>query len=180
MSKYLKFKKKRFPLQLSLSWKTSKDNKEKYRETIFLADSRNRIGLFQNMILKPNRVEAVKAVYPNKNPKNISKDDLEAIGRQLQSKACRPIVITLGEEGALLFSGKDCVKINAVKLEPPVDPVGAGDTFLAALGASFGAGANPEDAVSIAALAAAVTVKKINTTGTASIEEIISQYDKMR
>jgi phosphoglycolate phosphatase-like HAD superfamily hydrolase len=54
-----------------------------------------------------------------------------------------------------------------------VDPVGAGDTAVSALATSLAAGASPKEAAEFANYAAAVTVQKLFTTGTASPKEIM-------
>ena len=54
-----------------------------------------------------------------------------------------------------------------------LDTVGAGDTSVAAFAAGAGARVPLPESLALANLAAAVTVQKINQTGTASQEEII-------
>jgi len=151
---------------------------EKYPEKVFVADSRERIGLFRNMVLKPNRIEAVKAICPSRNPLEVEMDELIKIGREMQKKAKRPIYITLSEKGALLITESDHHHLPAAPTEPPIDPVGAGDTFIATIGAGLAGGASPVEAGIIANLAAGVIIKKLNITGTASPEEILEKFDE--
>jgi len=148
------------------------------RERIFVADSRARIGLFRNMVLKPNRVEAVRAICRSKNPKEVEMDELTEIGVELQKLASRPIYITLSEKGALLVTELGQHHLPAAPTEPPIDPVGAGDTFISAIGASLAGGADPIEAGIVANLAAGVVVKKLNITGTASPEEILRKFEE--
>jgi phosphoglycolate phosphatase-like HAD superfamily hydrolase len=54
-----------------------------------------------------------------------------------------------------------------------LDTTGAGDTAISAIALCLGAGCSPEQAIRIANLAAAVTVQKVFTTGTANGEEIL-------
>jgi sugar/nucleoside kinase (ribokinase family) len=63
-------------------------------------------------------------------------------------------------------------------LPPPVDPVGAGDTFISALAACLAAGASPVEAGQVAVLASAVSVCKLHVTGTASPAEILEMHIK--
>jgi len=146
---------------------------------VFIADSRERIGLFRNMVLKPNRMEAVKAVRPSRNPLEVDMDELLEIGRELQEKAKRPVYITLSERGSMVITGSGCHHVPAVPTRPPIDPVGAGDTFISTVGAGLAGGANPVEAGIVASLAAAVILKKLNTTGTASPVEILSKFDEV-
>ena len=59
------------------------------------------------------------------------------------------------------------------------DTVGAGDTFISALAGTLAVGGSPWEAGVIANLAAAVTVEKLNQTGTASPDEILTKYDSI-
>lgn len=155
--------------------KTAEENPEK----VFIADSRRNIGLFKNMVLKPNKMEAVKAIDQSKDPSTVTEEEIIEIGRELQKRAKRPVYITLSSEGALLITESGFEKIPAVRTEPPIDPVGAGDTFIAAAGASLAAGATPLEAGIIANLAASVVIKKLNITGTASPREILGRFDEV-
>jgi bifunctional ADP-heptose synthase (sugar kinase/adenylyltransferase) len=66
--------------------------------------------------------------------------------------------------------------VRAFRVEPPIDIVGAGDTFIAALGAALASGASNVEAAELACLAASITVKKIGITGAASPEELLSRF----
>jgi len=143
----------------------------------FVADSRRRIGLFRHMALKPNRVEAVAAVYPGRDLQSVSPQELAQIGQALSQRSGRPAFVTLGEDGVLVCAEGLERHLPAAPVRPPLDPVGAGDTFVAALAAALAAGATPCEAGILANLAAAVTVEKLNQTGTASPEEILARHD---
>jgi sugar/nucleoside kinase (ribokinase family) len=56
------------------------------------------------------------------------------------------VVLTLGSEGALILSGETCERVDAVPVEGPVDPTGAGDSFLVAYAVERLRGASPADA----------------------------------
>lgn len=148
-------------------------------EKIFAVDSRERIGLFENMVLKPNKIEAVKAIYPFRDPSEVGINDLVEIGGEMFRRAKRPVYITLSEMGALLIDGDKHYHIPAAPTEPPIDPVGAGDTFISAIGVSLAAGASPLESGIIANIAASIILKKLNITGTASPREIISKFDEI-
>lgn len=148
-------------------------------EKIFVVDSRERIGLFKNMVLKPNKIEAVKALHPTREPSKVEMDELISIGREMFRRARRPVYITLGEKGALLIDGEEYHHLPAAPTKPPIDPVGAGDTFISAIGASLAAGASPLEAGIIANIAASVILKKLNITGTASPKEILDKFDEI-
>jgi rfaE bifunctional protein kinase chain/domain len=143
---------------------------------VFMVDSRRRIGLFRNMALKPNWVEAVAAVYPDRDARAVSHDDLAEIGKTLSRRNDRPTFVTLSEHGVLVCAGEQHRHIPIPPVRPPLDPVGAGDTFIAALAATLSAGGTPWEAGALANLAAAVTVEKLNQTGTASPDEVRVRY----
>jgi rfaE bifunctional protein kinase chain/domain len=142
----------------------------------FVADSRRRIGLFRHMALKPNRMEALAALYPDRDPQAVGRQELAEIGQALSQRSGRPVFITLGEHGALVCAENQQRHLPAAPVHPPLDPVGAGDAFVAALAAALAAGATPWEAGTLANLAAAVTVEKLNQTGTASPQEVLARY----
>jgi rfaE bifunctional protein kinase chain/domain len=146
----------------------------------FVVDSRRRIGLFQNMVLKPNWMEAVLAITPNRDPAAVQRDELTQIGNTLSAQSGRPAFITLGEDGVLICAGGAHRYLPAAPVRPPLDVVGAGDAFIAALVAALAVGATPWEAGIIANLAAAVVVEKLNQTGTSSPDEIVARYDLAR
>lgn len=131
-----------------------------------IVDSRDRIALYENVIIKPNEFEAAGALESGFS-------DPAAAAKALSAKTGAPVIVTLGDKGAVWCEGKNAVFVRSTPAEPPVDPVGAGDTFLAAFAAAYAAGAAGPEAVEFANLAAGVTVKKIGTTGTATESEIL-------
>jgi rfaE bifunctional protein kinase chain/domain len=145
-------------------------------DKLFVADSRQRIGLFRNMVLKPNWVEATVAIRSDQDPRALSRRELATISKRLSQLSNRPTFVTLSEGGVLVCAEGSCRQVPIPPVRPPLDPVGAGDAFIAALAAALAAGATPWEAGAMANLAAAVTVEKLNETGTASPDEILERY----
>lgn len=147
---------------------------EKFSDTIFLLDSRDRSLDFRHMIYKINALEAArifgKAVRHNEE---VTTAELETFSTSLHQRFGKPVFITRSSEGLFLFDGNKSHHVSAIPVEGPIDPVGAGDTVVAALASSLAAGASLKEAGVAASLAAAVTVKKIKQTGTATAEEIL-------
>ncbi len=141
-----------------------------------VVDSRDRIRLYQDVMIKPNEVESAAAVGKNASELEVTPENYEEIALELSRQSGWPAIVTLGEKGALWCDGKEAVYAPSRKAAPPVDIVGAGDTFLSAFCASVAAGASGGEAAALANLASGVTVKKIGTTGTASPEEILKLY----
>jgi len=141
-------------------------------ETLFLVDSRSRIRSFCHMVMKLNWLGAVGALAPGRDPRQVSWAEIVAVGQAFAQESQRPVYITLSEIGVLVSTAQGCEQIAAAPVRPPLDPVGAGDAFLAALAVSLSSGATASEAGAFANLAAAVTVEKLNQTGAATPDEI--------
>ena len=76
----------------------------------------------------------------------------------------------------IVTQGKEAKRIPAVKVEGPIDIVGAGDAATAGIVSALCCGASTEEAALIANLAASITVQQIGTTGTATREGILNRY----
>lgn len=151
-----------------------------HASTPFVVDSRERIGLFRSMILKPNKMEALRAVASQRDPQLVQREDLIRVGDTLSAQSGRPTFITLGEDGVLVCADGAHRYVPVAPVRPPLDLVGAGDAFIAAMAAALALGATPWEAGTVATLAAAVVVEKLNQTGTASPDEILARYDLAR
>ena len=134
-----------------------------------IVDSRDRVSLYSNVTVKPNEVEAARAVET---------DDLHSAAKLLSQKNQKPAIVTLGGKGCLVSDGTAIYEIPAFDVEPPIDFCGAGDTFMAAFGTFWASGFEPEKAALFANAASAVTIKKIGTTGSATIHEILEVLKK--
>jgi len=132
-----------------------------------IADSRDHIDQYRHVIVKPNEVEAARA---------FGEGSYEEIALRLSRHTQQTALITLGAQGCLVCDGSNVHSVPACPVEPPIDICGAGDTFLSAFAAALAAGATEIEAASFANAASAVTIKKLNTTGTATREEIRKQW----
>ena len=141
-----------------------------------IVDSRDRIGLYDHVIVKPNEVEATRA-FPA--AAGSDPEDMAALAAHIAKKNRAPALITLGEKGCCLAYEGKTARIPACPVRPPIDFCGAGDAFLAGFAASVAAGVDLLTAARIATLTSAVTIKKLGETGTASrreLEEALSLY----
>lgn len=143
-----------------------------------IVDSRDRIGLYTGVIVKPNETEACRVINPEINPREIDDKLIYQAAKELSLRNSRPAIITLGPRGALWIEDAEITQIPTIPEELPIDICGAGDTFISAFSCAFAAGASGPEAIYIANLASGVAVKKIGTTGTASMEEIIRKYNE--
>jgi len=85
--------------------------------------------------------------------------DLDS-GRRAAARLCErgvgTVIITLGEEGALVYDGATAVHFEAFPIEV-VDTTGAGDAFNGGLAVGLSAGGNLEQVIPLASAAAALT-----------------------
>jgi len=149
----------------------------KHPKVVAIADSRNEIGKFKGVIPKPNEIEAARVFHPGIGPADITDAVIRDSGRRLSQRCRKPVFLTVGERGAFVFDGERCDLVPGRKVEPPIDIVGAGDTFIAALAAALASGATNVEAAELACLAASVTVKKIGITGAASPQELLDRFN---
>lgn len=98
-------------------------------------------------------------------------------GNAFREQTGGPLLITRGQAGVLYVDDDETQSVEGLSLHGPLDTVGAGDTVVAAWAACVGAGATSAQAIEIANLAAAVTVQKLNQTGTASLSEILALHE---
>ena len=122
-------------------------------------------------LLIPNKTGALQ-LTDTKNPEEAAKKFLEL--------GVKTIIITLGEQGALIVTKNINVIIPAIKVKP-VDTTGAGDTFCAALCFSYVLKKfNIEKATLFANAAAALKIQNMGArTGMPSYEQVI-QFLKNR
>ncbi|MCX6145527.1 MAG: PfkB family carbohydrate kinase [Ignavibacteriales bacterium] len=157
------------------------DLAEKYPEKIFLVDSRHRIPDFRSMICKLNAVEAAALFGRNvRHNELIGTTQLCRHAEHFFKQFRKPVFITRGRLGLLLFDDNGAQEIPALKVDGVIDPVGAGDTVVATLAASLAAGATPVQAGKLAMIAAAITVRKLRQTGSASPKEILHVATHLR
>lgn len=146
---------------------------------IFLADSRQLIGLFRQVMIKPNQFEAARALgLHGKRPPSLRTSTAQA--QSLSRRTGRPVFLTLGERGMLVANSNHVERVDAFRVEGPIDPVGAGDSTSAALVAALSTGAELNEAALIANLTASITIQQLGTTGTASPAQILRRYRELR
>lgn len=149
----------------------------RYPDRVFFADSRAHIGLFRNVTIKPNRREAVRALHPGWDG-DVDRQTAGRCGQALYDRNRRPVFLTMGEEGILLFTDQGREHIPAVRVTGEIDPVGAGDSATAGIVSALCAGATHPEAALIGALVASITVQRIGATGTASPEQVLRRFEE--
>ncbi|MBT5713231.1 carbohydrate kinase, partial [Candidatus Poribacteria bacterium] len=148
-----------------------------HTDTVFFGDARAHIADFRNIIIKPNAFEAVSAIRPGYSGEptlDLARDCAEELAR----RTARPLYVTLGPDGILVFDGKDWSHARTVPAEGPIDIVGAGDSTTAGIVSSLCSGASLHDAALIGNVVASITIQRIGTTGTASPEEVRARFGR--
>ncbi|MDR3199710.1 MAG: PfkB family carbohydrate kinase [Planctomycetaceae bacterium] len=156
----------------------------KCSKPLIYADSRERICLYRDMVIKCNEREALEAcgLYGGDGT-TPALDVLEQCGLKLAEKTGRAVFITMGERGQLVIDPagdktQQTKHIPAVFVEGEIDICGAGDASSSAIVASLCAGANYEEAAILGNLASSITIRKIGQTGTASPQEILTAFEE--
>jgi bifunctional ADP-heptose synthase (sugar kinase/adenylyltransferase) len=139
-------------------------------DKIFWADSRARIGLFRNVMIKVNAREALKQAFRLGAAEPDDADVLRALA-ELRARTGRPVFVTAGRRG-IWTSDPEPVLVRAVRVPEPTDPTGAGDSATAGAVLTLCAGATPPEAALAANLVASITVQRLATTGTAVPAEL--------
>ena len=142
---------------------------------IFLVDSRHRSGGFAGTILKLNAHEAARLLgQPRALAERIPPQAACDMARALTARTGKPVFITRGEHGIVAAGGESVHEVPGIQIAGRIDTVGAGDTTLSALAAALGSGSDLATAARLANIASSITVQKLQTTGTATPEEIRS------
>ena len=141
----------------------------KYPEKIFLVDSRRRIHLFRNVMVKPNLSEGEAACISL-----FGNVDFKRLRETLGTKA---LFLTHGPKGALVIEEGKETWSTPRPVENPVDICGAGDGFAAGTGLTMAVTHDAIEAANFGNLVASITVMK-KGTGTASPQEVLDAVAK--
>ncbi len=142
---------------------------------LIYADSRAHTGMFKNIILKCNKYEALKAVNLSMDTEP-DEDTIFYCGKRISERNGKPVFITMGEKGQLVFDKDLVYNVPAIKTKGPLDICGAGDSTTAGIVCGLCCGASPEDAALLGNIIASVTIQQIGQTGTASPEQVVKRF----
>jgi bifunctional ADP-heptose synthase (sugar kinase/adenylyltransferase)/phosphoglycolate phosphatase-like HAD superfamily hydrolase len=139
--------------------------------TRFIADSRHFPGDYGPALRKVSVEQA--ADLCGGDSAALDTRGREDVARTLSARWGTTLFMTMGENGCLVSDGERAHEVPGLLILSQVDPVGAGDSMLAGIGAALAAGAEPLHAAEFGSLVAGVTVQKLMQTGTATPEEIM-------
>ena len=118
-------------------------------------------------VMKPNRSEAFAAAgRPHSEPVDPVENDeaVAEVGRILLEKwACQILLITLGEQGMMLFRPGQPSYHTPTRAKEVFDVSGAGDTAIALFTLALSAGATASEAAEISHHASGIVVGKLGT-----------------
>ena len=120
--------------------------------------------------MKPNRAEAFAALG---QPDSSNPKDWIAAGEELLIRwNCQNLLLTLGENGMILFRHNEKPYSIPSRAREVYDVSGAGDTVISVLAAGLAAGLSGQVSAELANLAAGIVVGKLGTA-TVTPEEIM-------
>lgn len=138
-------------------------------------------------VITPNRKEALcaygaveNAVYDDCPMGGTGKSapEISGIGKTLLKKfACEAVLITMGEEGMMLFEKNGSVTKIPTVAQEVYDVSGAGDTVIAVLAMALAGRASMKEAAVLSNFAAGVVVGKLGTA-TLTREELKKSFSK--
>ena len=152
---------------------------QRYPAKVLFADSRERIGLYRNVLVKPNCAECLRAVGmpdPGSADQAADQTTAEAAARQLSRCTGRRVFCTIGTGGILVVDGEHLTRVPAFSVKGPIDIVGAGDSTTVGIVCGLCCGTSPIDAASLGNLVASITIQQLGTTGTANPDQLIDQF----
>ena len=140
----------------------------------FIVDSRHRADLYEGCLLKLNAHETARLVGEARPlDERIGALQARELALQLHQRTGKSVFVTRGENGLIVVDDATLTEIPGILPPEQVDPVGAGDTVVATVAAVLASGGEAVEAATLANIAAAVIVGKLQTTGTATPAEIL-------
>jgi len=148
---------------------------QRHPDRLFVLDSRHYHEAYPNVLHKMNAHEALRLCGAAREADAvIPREEVMRAAQTLYSRWNRPLFVTRGPRGCLVFDPQGAHEIPGIQILGRIDPVGAGDAFLAAVAAVLGAGRDSVSAATLGNMAATVVVQKIFQTGTATPTEILA------
>ena len=148
-----------------------------FPDKIVLLDSRHYSDQYRdqphNVCLKANQIEVARLNgIPAKTGDIVALHETKVHAQNKFNALQKPVFVTCGENGLVVADSNGLHHIPGIQVMKKIDPVGAGDTLLSALALCLGVDIDAVDAAKFANIAAAVSIRKLFQTGTASGEEI--------
>jgi rfaE bifunctional protein kinase chain/domain len=145
-----------------------------------LADSREQIGKFRNICVKPNFDEAANA-FSAICREPIERHNDGSIAQGLSEQCGRVVFLTTGEYGIVVASpSRELIIVQSHRVSGPIDICGAGDSCSAGIACGMVSGLTHEQAAAFGNLVASITIQQIGTTGTATPSQVRQRWREVR
>ncbi len=143
-------------------------------QKICITDIRDSRKSYEGTYIKINDTEAVALSEITVHSKeSITYEEASEAAEVLYKKFGKPVFVTCGSKGSIAMDASGLVEVPGLVVPGRVDPVGAGDSYLAGAAASLAAGYSAGISAHTGSLVAGVTVQKLFQTGTATPEELL-------
>jgi rfaE bifunctional protein kinase chain/domain len=145
-----------------------------FPEKLCIVDARHYADCYAGAILKLNMHEAARVLKEPETAEHTSAQAAE-YAKRLHAHSGRPAFLTRGEHGLIAADADGIlIEVPGLKVSGPIDTVGAGDSVIAGLAAAMAVGETVGHAAEFANIAASITVRQLQCTGTASAEQILA------
>jgi rfaE bifunctional protein kinase chain/domain len=145
-----------------------------YPSLLAVVDSRTRVGLFRGLIAKCNDQEACAAVHPE-TPQHRGPEAIPCAAA-LSARLGAPVFLTMGSAGMAVVTPDRAQRVPAIRVEGPLDIVGAGDSAASGIISALCAGAALDEAAVIGNTVASITIQQLGTTGAASQQQLRQRF----
>lgn len=142
-------------------------------QPLFVSDCRHFSESYLGTGLKINEHEAARLCQldlPEGAP--LPRPQALQAAEDLYARFGQSVVLTRGGRGVVVRDAGGLTEVPAVQVLGRIDTVGAGDSMLSGLALALAAGCPPARAAQLGNYTAAVTIQKLNQTGTATPAEI--------
>ncbi len=140
-------------------------------KVLWFADCRKLNDAYPSTIHKLNDKEAL-SLFSKQTGKKAP--DHASLITWLNKHWNKPVVMTLGEDGAVVHDGKTITALEGIHITGEIDIVGAGDAFFAGLAFASANAATLSEAAYVGNLCAAVALQKLYETGHPNRGEVLS------
>jgi len=142
---------------------------------VVIVDSRHYSEFYEGCLLKINDHEATRLCGKESAPDDlVLREDVCAAAETLFQRSQEPIFVTRGSRGLIVRDEHEVAETPGLQVPGKVDTVGAGDSVLAGISLGLAIGCRPAVAAQLGNLAAAVTIRKLRETGTATPAEVLA------
>jgi bifunctional ADP-heptose synthase (sugar kinase/adenylyltransferase) len=148
-------------------------------EKLVYVDSRRHLGRFRRGVLKGNRSEVLTAAGGPRDAAASQAEYVECLA-MLSKRTGQPAYCTVGEEGILVASSQiEPTLVPAYAVSGSIDIVGAGDAATSGIVCGLLAGADELEAAQFGNLVASITIQQLDTTGTATPQQVRERWTEV-